>query len=54
MYLMLHITFSKYDSIIVLKAYYLFTYSCVSINLFDSHRHSHIDCLYSSTCRYSH
>ena len=30
--LMLHITFSKYDCIIVHKAYYLFTCTCVSIN----------------------
>ena len=38
---MLHITFSKYDRIIVHKAYYLFTCTCVSINLFHSHSHSH-------------
>ena len=38
---MLHITFSKYDCIIVHKAYYLFTCTCVSINLFHSHSHSH-------------
>ena len=39
---MLHITFSKYDCIIVHKAYYLFTCTCVSINSFNSHSHSHI------------
>ena len=39
--LLLHITFSKYDCIIVHKAYYLFTCTCVSINSF--HSHSHID-----------
>ena len=39
---MLHITFSKYDCIIVHKAYYLFTCTCVSINSFHSHSHSHI------------
>ena len=39
--LMLHITFSKYDCIIVHKAYYLFTCTCVSINSFHSHSHSH-------------
>ena len=39
---MLHITFLKYDSIIVHKAYYLFTCTCVSINSFYSHSHSHI------------
>ena len=39
-YLMLHITFSKYDCIIVHKVYYLFTCTnCVSINLFYSHGH---------------
>ena len=38
--LMLHITFSKYDCIIVHKAYYLFTCTCVSIN--SCHSHSHI------------
>ena len=38
---MLHITFSKYDCIIVHKAYYLFTCTCVSINSFHSHGHSH-------------
>ena len=38
---MLHITFSKYDCIIVHKAYYLFTCTCVSINSFHSHSHSH-------------
>ena len=37
---MLHITFSKYDCIIVHKAYYLFTCTCVSINSFHSHSHS--------------
>ena len=37
--LMLHITFSKYDCIIVHKAFYLFTCSCVSINSFHSHSH---------------
>ena len=41
LYLMLHITFSKYDCIIVHKAYYLFTCTCVSINSFHSHSHSH-------------
>ena len=40
---MLHITFSKYDCIIVHKAYYLLTCTCVSINLFHSHSHSHIE-----------
>ena len=40
---MLHITFSKYDCIIVHKAYYLFTCTCVSINSFHSHSHSHIN-----------
>ena len=44
---MLHITFSKYDCIIVHKAYYLFTCTCVSINSFHSHSHSHI-IIYSS------
>ena len=39
---MLHITFSKYDCIIVHKAYYLFTCTCVSINSFHSHSHSRI------------
>ena len=39
---MLHITFSKYDCIIVHKAYYVFTCTCVSINSFHSHSHSHI------------
>ena len=39
---MLRITFSKYDCIIVHKAYYLFTCTFVSINLFHSHSHSHI------------
>ena len=39
--LMLHITFSKYDCIIMHKAYYLFTCTCVSINSFHSHSHSH-------------
>ena len=39
---MLHITFSKYDCIIVHKAYYLFTCTCVLINSFHSHSHSHI------------
>ena len=39
--LMLHITFSKYDCIIVHKAYYVFTCTCVSINSFHSHSHSH-------------
>ena len=39
--LMLHITFSKYDCIIVHKAYHLFTCTCVSINSFHSHSHSH-------------
>ena len=43
--LMLHITFSKYDCIIVHKAYYLFTCTCVSINSFHSHSHSHINSL---------
>ena len=38
---MLHITFSKYDCIIVHKAYYSFTCTCVSINSFHSHSHSH-------------
>ena len=38
---MLHITFSKYDCIIVHKAYYLFTCTCVSIYSFHSHSHSH-------------
>ena len=36
---MLHITFSKYDCLIVHKAYYLFTCTCVSINSFHSHSH---------------
>ena len=36
---MLHITYSKYDCIIVHKAYYLFTCTCVSINSFHSHSH---------------
>ena len=36
-----HITFSKYDCIIVHKAYYLFTCTCVSINSFHIHSHSH-------------
>ena len=36
---MLHITFSKYDCIILHKAYYLFTCTCVSINSFHSHSH---------------
>ena len=40
--LMLHITFSKYDCIIVHKAYYVLTCTCVSINSFHSHSHSHI------------
>ena len=35
---MLHITFSKYDCIIMHKAYYLFTCTWVS-NLFHSHSH---------------
>ena len=39
MYLMLHITFSKYDCIIVHKVYYLFTCTCESINSFHSHSH---------------
>ena len=39
--LMLHITFSKYDCIIVHKAYYVLTCTCVSINSFHSHSHSH-------------
>ena len=39
---MLHITFSKHDCIIVHKAYYLLTCTCVSINLFHSECHSHI------------
>ena len=39
---MLHITFSKYDCIIVHKAYYLFTCTCVSINSFHSYSHSHM------------
>ena len=39
--LMLHITFSKYDCIIVHKAFYLFTCTYVSINSFHSHSHSH-------------
>ena len=34
---MLHITFSKYDCIIVHKAYYLFTCTCVSVNSFHSY-----------------
>ena len=38
---MLHITFSKYDCIIMHKAYYLFACTCVSINSFHSHSHSH-------------
>ena len=41
--LMLHITFSKYDCIIVHKAYYVLTCTCVSINSFHSHSHSHIE-----------
>ena len=44
---MLHITFSKYDCIIVHKAYYLFTCTCVSINLFHSHSHTYNDGLLS-------
>ena len=32
-----YITFPKYDCIIVHKAYYLFTCTCVSINSFHSH-----------------
>ena len=40
--LMLHITFSKYDCIIVHKAYYVLTCTCVLINSFHSHSHSHI------------
>ena len=32
----------KYDCIIVHKAYYLFTCTCVSINSFHSHSHSNI------------
>ena len=36
---MLHITFSTYDCIIMHKAYYLFTCTCVSINSFHSHSH---------------
>ena len=39
---MLHITFSKYGRIFVHKAYYLFTCTCVSINLFHIHSQSHI------------
>ena len=39
---MLHITFSKYDCIIVHKAYYVLTCTCVSINSFHSHSHSHM------------
>ena len=42
---MLHITFSKYDCIIVHKAYYLFTCTCVSINSFHSHSHSYLSLL---------
>ena len=38
---MLHVTFSKYDCIIMHKGYYLFTCTCVSINSFYSHSHSH-------------
>ena len=45
---MLHITFSKYDCIIVHKAYYLFTCTCVSINSFHSHSHSHSHILVQS------
>ena len=45
---MLHITFSKYDCIIVHKAYYLFTCTCVSINSFHSHSHSHSQFPYNS------
>ena len=37
---MLHITFSKYDCIIVHKANYLFTCTWVSINSFHSHSQS--------------
>ena len=38
---MLHITFSKYDCIIMYEAYYLFTCTGVSKNSFHSHRHLH-------------
>ena len=38
---MLYITFSKYDCIIMHKAYYSFTCTCVLINYFHSHNHSH-------------
>ena len=38
---MLHITFSKYDCIIMHKAYYSFTCTCVLTNYFRSHNHSH-------------
>ena len=57
--LMLHITFSKYDCIIVHKAYYLFTCTCVSINSFHSHSHSHIEPMriptisYKAACLYN-
>ena len=34
---MLHVTFLKYDCIIMHEAYYLFTCTCVSINLCHSH-----------------
>ena len=49
---MLHFTFSKYDCIIVHKAYYLFTCTCVSINSFHSHSHSHshIETIIVSLC----
>ena len=47
---MLHITFSKYDCIIVHKAYYLFTCTCVSINSFHSHSHSHIPSVVICIC----
>ena len=50
---MLHITFSKYDCIIVHKAYYLFTCTCVSINSFHSHSHSHMFANLNNTWQYS-
>ena len=43
MYRCTYITYhiSKYDCILVHRAYYLFTCTCVSINSFYSHSHSH-------------
>ena len=39
---MLHITFLKYDCIIMHKVHYLFACTCVSINSFQSHSHNHM------------